>query len=168
MQAQQRHATAIAQYVLPRIDAKDVVAVYMAQDGEVDLQPVVQACWQRGIAVALPVIDGRELSFRAYAPAATLRRNRFGIPEPANADLLSPTTVLAPLVAFDDQGHRLGMGGGFYDRFFAAHPDARRFGIAHDCQRAATLPSDAKDIPLTAVATETGWRTFNAPDTRSP
>lgn len=168
MQAQQHHATAIARHVLPRIKAEDVVAVYMAQDGEVDLQPVVQACWQHGIAVALPVIDGRELSFCAYAPANTLRRNRFGIVEPADADLLSPTTVLAPLVAFDDQGHRLGMGGGFYDRYFAAHPEARRFGIAHDCQHADALPTEAGDIPLTAVATETGWRTFNAPDTRSP
>ena len=168
METQQRHATAIAAQVLPRIEAEDVVAVYMAQDGEVDLQPVVQACWQRGIAVALPVISGRDLSFRAYRPETTLRRNRFRIVEPADADLLSPTTVLAPLVAFDAQGHRLGMGGGFYDRYFAAHPDARRFGIAHDCQRADALPTDAQDIALTAVATETGWRTFNAPDTRSP
>ena len=168
METQQRHATAIARHVLPRIKAEDVVAVYMAQDGEVDLQPIIDACWQRGIAVALPVISGRDLSFRAYRPETTLRRNRFGIPEPANAELLPPTTVLAPLVAFDDQGHRLGMGGGFYDRYFAAHPEARRFGIAHDCQRADALPSDAQDIPLTAVATETGWRTFNAPDTRSP
>ena len=168
MEAQQRHATAIAEHVLPRIDAKDVVAAYMAQDGEVDLQPIVQACWQRGIAVALPVIDGRELSFRAYRPETTLRRNRFGIPEPADTEPLSPTIVLAPLVAFDDQGHRLGMGGGFYDRFFATHPEARRFGIAHDCQRADTLPTDAQDIPLTAVATETGWRTFTAPDSRRP
>lgn len=164
MEAQQRHATAIARHVLPRIDAKDVVAVYMAQDGEVDLQPIIHACWQRGIAVALPVIDGRDLSFRAYGPETTLRRNRFGIPEPAHAEPLSPTTVLAPLVAFDAQGHRLGMGGGFYDRFFAAHPEARRFGIAHDYQRADALPTDAQDIPLTAVATETGWRAFNAPD----
>ena len=165
METQHRHATAIAEHVLPRIDAEDVVAVYMAQDGEVDLQPIVDACWQRGIAVALPVISGRNLSFRAYGPETTLRRNRFGIPESANADMLSPTTVLAPLVAFDDQGHRLGMGGGFYDRFFAAHPEARRVGIAHDCQRADALPTEASDIPLTAVATETGWRTFNAPDT---
>ena len=168
MQAQQRHATAIARHVLPRIEAEDVVAAYMAQDGEVDLQPIIDACWQRGIAVALPVISGRDLSFRAHRPETTLRRNRFRIPEPANAEPLSPTTVLAPLVAFDDQGHRLGMGGGFYDRYFAAHPEARRFGIAHNCQHADALPSDAQDIPLTAVATETGWRTFNAPDTRSP
>ena len=168
MQAQQHHATAIAQHVLPCIDAEDVVAVYMAQDGEVDMQPIIDACWQRCIAVALPVIDGRELSFHAYRPETTLRRNRFGIPEPANAEPLSPTTVLAPLVAFDDQGHRLGMGGGFYDRYFAAHPEARRFGIAHECQHADGLPTGAQDISLTAVATETGWRTFNAPDTRSP
>ena len=166
MEAQQRHATAIARHVLPRIDAEDVVAAYMAQDGEVDLQPIIDACWQRGIAVALPVIDGRELSFCAYRPETTLRRNRFGIVEPADAEPISPTTVLAPLVAFDDQGHRLGMGGGFYDRYFAAHPDARRFAVAHDCQRTDALPTEPRDIPLTAVATETGWRTFDAPDAR--
>ena len=161
-EAQRRHAQAIAQHVLPRIGASDVVAVYMAQDGEVDLQGVIEGCWNRGIAVALPVLQGRTMFFAAHRQGAALRANRVGIREPASAEPLAPTVILAPLVAFDDKGHRLGMGGGFYDRYFAAHPEAHRFGIAHDCQRAASLPADEADIPLAAVATETGWHTFGA------
>ena len=161
-EAQRRHAHAIAQHVLPRIGVSDVVAVYMAQDGEVDMQGVIESCWNRGIAVALPVLQGRTMFFAAYRRGAALQANRVGIREPASAEPLAPTVVLAPLVAFDDEGRRLGMGGGFYDRYFAAHPEAHRFGIAHDCQRAASLPVGEADIPLAAVATETGWRTFDA------
>ena len=80
--------------------------------------------------------------------------------EPAQAEFVTPTAVLAPLVAFDDRGHRLGMGGGYYDRFFAATPDAARIGIAHECQRAPTLPATPSDVSLTAVVTENGWQSF--------
>ena len=159
---QRRHAHAIAQHVLPRIGASDVVAVYMAQDGEVDMQEVIEGCWNRGIDVALPVLQGRAMFFGALRRGAALQANRVGIREPVSAEPLAPTVILAPLVAFDDKGHRLGMGGGFYDRYFAAHLEAHRFGIAHECQRTASLPADEADIPLAAVATETGWHSFGA------
>ena len=160
-ETQRQHASAIARHVLPRIGALDVVSVYMAQDGEVDLQEVVEGCWNRGVAVALPVLQGHTMFFRAHRRGAALQANRFGIREPASAEPLAPTVVLAPLVAFDDEGHRLGMGGGFYDRYFAARPAAHRFGVAHDCQRTTCLPADESDIPLAAVATESGWHTFD-------
>ena len=80
--------------------------------------------------------------------------------EPAQLEFVTPTVVLAPLVAFDGRGHRLGMGGGYYDRFFAATPDAARIGIAHECQRAHTLPATSSDVSLTAVVTENGWQSF--------
>ena len=133
----------------------------MAQDGEVALQEVIQACWHQGIAVALPVIEGRELTFAAHRRGGALRPNRFGIREPTPIEPVAPTIILAPLVAFDEAGHRLGMGGGFYDRYFAAHPEARRLGIAHECQRVDVLPAEATDVSLAAVATEAGWRTFD-------
>ncbi|MCY3623084.1 MAG: 5-formyltetrahydrofolate cyclo-ligase [Gammaproteobacteria bacterium] len=80
--------------------------------------------------------------------------------EPAQPEFVTPTIVLAPLVAFDGRGHRLGMGGGYYDRFFAATPDAARIGIAHECQRVSTLPATSSDVSLTAVVTENGWQAF--------
>ena len=116
-----------------------------------DLAPLIDVCWQRRIAVALPVLSGQRMAFASYRPDTALRDNRYGIPEPAaphdGVDLtgepppLLPTVVLAPLVAFDDGGNRLGMGGGYYDRYFAAHPTALRVGVAHACQRVRRCPA---------------------------
>lgn len=149
-----------------RLARGDVVAVYAARDGELDLAPVTASCWRRGIAVALPVLAGRAMFFSPYREGAPLRRSRYGILEPAppagraEPPAVIPSVVLAPVVAFDAAGNRLGMGGGYYDRYFAANPDALRLGVAHACQLAPWLPTHAEDVPLAAVATEQGWRVF--------
>ncbi len=158
----------MAHSIVERLASTDVVAAYYARDGEVDLAPLIDVCWQRRIAVALPVLSGQRMAFASYRPDTALRDNRYGIPEPAaphdGADLtgepppLLPTVVLAPLVAFDDGGNRLGMGGGYYDRYFAAHPTALRIGVAHACQRVEALPSNPWDVPVDALVTEQGWR----------
>ena len=184
------HALAVADEVMRRLDDGATVAAYLARDGEVDLIGVIEACWRRHIVVALPVLSGREMRFAEYRPGTPLVRNRFGIAEPsagvreglaprkkepsagvreglapfekepAQPEFVAPDVVLAPLVAFDDRGRRLGMGGGYYDRFFAATPDAARIGIAHECQRAPALPATSSDVSLTSVVTETGWQDF--------
>lgn len=149
----------MAHAAIEHLATADTVAAYHAQDGEVDLAPLIDVCWQRGIVVALPVLAGRRMAFAGYRPNTALRNNRYGIPEPCQTQpLLEPTVVLAPLVAFDVAGNRLGMGGGYYDRYLADHPAALRVGIAHECQRADALPSSSRDVRLAAVVTETGWR----------
>lgn len=147
------------------------IAGYWAVDGEIDLSAFLRHAHQDGRATYLPVLSrgpSRNLRFHRYHPGARLRVNRFGIPEPAprpsnqiacrRLDL-----VLLPLVAFDRHGHRLGMGGGFYDRAFAAlrqsrgrwrHP--RLLGVAFSFQRIAELPAEPWDVPLAGVATERG------------
>lgn len=157
---QREHALAIAAEVMGRLDDDATVAGYLARDGEVDLVNVVERCWRRCIVVAVPVLNDREMRFAAYRCGAPLERNRFGIAEPAQPEFVTPTVVLAPLVAFDGSGRRLGMGGGYYDRFFAARPNAARIGIAHECQRALELPATPSDVSLTAVVTENGWQSF--------
>ena len=171
---QHRHAVAVAHAVVERLAATDVVAAYYARDGEVNLALLIQMCWQRGIPVALPVLLGRRMAFAAYDRATTLHTGRYDIPTPAAATpdgesaakappMLQPNVVLTPLVAFDDNGNRLGMGGGYYDRYFAAHPAVLRVGIAHECQRAPQLLPQSWDVPLAALVTERGWRTVSAP-----
>ena len=88
-----------------------------------------------------------------------MRPNRFGIREPAEPVWCAPTLILTPLVAFDDAGRRLGMGGGYYDRYLAARPGVKRVGVAHECQRVAEVPTTEGDVRLTAVVTESGWQT---------
>ena len=157
---QASHARAVAETVAARLDDGDTVGVYLVRDGELDLTPLIDVCWQREIAVAVPVIERRDLRFAAYRRAEPMRHNRFGIAEPAAPAWCTPTLILAPLVAFDDTGQRLGMGGGYYDRYLRAHPDFRRVGVAHECQRVASVPVADNDVALAAVVTECGWQSF--------
>jgi len=155
-----RHAQVVAGEIVPRLARDATVAVYIARDGEVDLNVVITRCWERETVVVVPVLDGRTMRFAEYREETTMRPNRFGIPEPAEPVFAVPDVVLTPLVAFDGAGRRLGMGGGYYDRYFAAVPTRERVGVAHECQRAPELPATPSDVPLTAVVTENGWQAF--------
>ena len=104
-----------------------------------------------------------QLWFVEYTPTAVLKPNRFGIPEPDHrqAIRIAPNLldiVLLPLVGFDRQGGRLGMGGGFYDRTFAFHKGKRNkpylLGMAHACQEVEALELADWDIPLFGVITD--------------
>ena len=159
---QRRHAQAIAAAILPTLEGGDIVAVYLCRDGEADLAPLAADCRRRGVALALPVLAGG-FAFAAYEAGAPLSANRYGIDEPAVPVAVRPTLVLAPLVAFDARGNRLGMGGGYYDRYFQSHPAVRRVGVAHACQRAPALPVTPGDMPLPAVVTEAGWHRCRRP-----
>lgn len=151
----------------PEFVSANTVAVYLAADGEVDTQPLIELAWRAGKQVYLPVLWGKCLRFARYRPHAALRRNRLGIAEPAVKSYRSIARldlILMPLVGFDDRGGRLGMGGGFYDRSFARLPAKRRrparVGLAHACQHVDSLPLEPWDVPLTAVATDRRWLTI--------
>lgn len=156
---------------LPRFRHARNLATYLAVDGEISLNPVIEAAWFLRIPVYLPCLRGQRMEFRRYAPDTPLRANRFGIPEPE----LSPgssisarylDTVLAPLVAFDDNGGRLGTGGGFYDRTFEflRHRDYWKrpvlIGVAYEFQRVPSLPLAGWDVPMSAVVTDVATRIF--------
>lgn len=146
------------------------IAAYLPTDGELDTAPLIERAWSLGKQVYLPVLlpqGENRLWFARFTPDTRLVHNRFGIPEPARAahTRIAPLAldlVLTPLVAFDAQGHRLGMGGGFYDRSFAyllrhnRWQRPRLIGLAYDFQRQSRLSAQAWDVPLYAVATEQG------------
>lgn len=144
------------------------IGAYLAVNGEIDLDPVIRMAWDRGKRVALPVLRGQHLEFLEYLPDTPMVPNRFGIPEPdpAHAKPLPArflNLVLAPLVAFDLQGGRLGMGGGYYDRSFAFLRRRRHWlrpafiGMAHEFQHVKHLPSEPWDVPLHGVVTDAHW-----------
>ena len=115
-----------------------------------------------------PRRNSNRMSFFVHRLEAPLTRNRFGIEEPPlGAPWINTRAldlVLAPLVAFDDQGNRLGMGGGFYDRHFGNLPQCLRpllVGVAHEVQCADALPAAPWDVPLDGILTEAGWRSFS-------
>lgn len=151
------------------------IGLYFAVDGEIDVLQIMHAALREGKQVYLPVLapDGSRMHFVRYMPHTRLRRNRFGIPEPWGGKSIKPQhldLVLMPLVAFDPQGHRLGMGGGYYDRTFAFLRNHRRrhppllLGIAYELQKRAALPWADWDVPLAAVATEARLYRFAPPN----
>ncbi|HJS16260.1 MAG TPA: 5-formyltetrahydrofolate cyclo-ligase, partial [Rheinheimera sp.] len=113
----------LVQQLLPRTEVQRAqhIALYLTNDGELDTTPLIQALWQQGKSLYLPllhpVVPGY-LVFQLYTPDTVLKPNQFGIGEPElNCSLLCPVSqldlIFTPLVAFDSQGQRLGMGGGF-------------------------------------------------------
>jgi 5-formyltetrahydrofolate cyclo-ligase len=135
-----------------------VVAGYWPIRDEADPRALMAALAARGHTLALPRIGakGAALSFRRWNEGDGLIDNHHAIPEPrADAQVVTPDIVLVPLLAFDASGHRLGYGGGYYDRTLAALP-ARAIGIAYAGQRVEALPREPHDHPLDGVLTENG------------
>jgi len=136
------------------------IALYLAMDGEIDLSPFINACHEWNIEVYLPVLHRYKptLWFARYDDSSVMYPNKYGIPEPIKSDPIRPwqlTMVLFPLVGFDEQGGRLGMGGGFYDRTFANAnhwpKKPKMFGVAHECQKVDQIPLEAWDIKLNGI-----------------
>lgn len=146
------------------------VALYLANDGEIDPITTIRSLWQRRVAVYLPVLHPvykGHLSFVRFTPTSRMQPNRYGISEPVYrhqsriaARFLD--VIAMPLVAFDDEGNRLGMGGGYYDRSLAFTRSQGKsvflIGCAHECQRFQKLPIEPWDIPLNAIATDTRYQ----------
>ena len=137
------------------------VALFWPLADEIDTLPLLHALHWLGARPLLPRMQGRgrPLTFHAWSPDAPLVEGPFKVMEP-NADLPSvlPRIVLAPLLAFDSQGQRLGYGAAFYDMTFAALAAAAplRVGYCFACQEVAAVPADASDVALELVVTETG------------
>ena len=141
------------------------IACYLAVRRELDCGPIIATAIARGRSVLVPVLHGRQLVFAPYAHGADMVGNRFGIPEPAEADIawsraMHIDVALVPLVGFDTRGNRLGMGAGYYDRTFRflLHRRCWRrpvlIGLAYEFQRVETVPQRAWDVPLDAVVTD--------------
>lgn len=153
------------------------VTAFLAFDGEPDIAPALQRLHANAVTVCLPVVasgpHGKSLSFLPWLGSAdaeqdeTLRPNQMGIREPVEGEpvaLADIDIVLMPLVAWDRNGGRLGMGAGYYDRALAALRTSTkplRVGIAYDEQEAEGLPMTALDVPLQGIITQSGLFTFN-------
>ena len=140
------------------------ISGYWPIGSELDARPLLSALHERGHAIGLPVVTARgaPLLFRAWRPGASLVPASFGLQEPPDgAPLLVPEILIVPLVAFDRRGHRLGYGGGFYDRTLsglrAGDTAGRRtlaIGIAFAAQELDEVPHGASDERLDWVVTE--------------
>lgn len=143
------------------------VAGYLAIGGELDVAEALAECRRNGRQTFLPVLAGGSLVFSRFDDSTVFTPNRFGIGEPITRPgeptdhRLAPLEldmVLVPLVGFDLDCERMGMGGGFYDRSFARRqrhaPPPWLIGVAYECQRVDSVHPEEWDVRLDAVVTE--------------
>jgi len=143
-------------------------ALFLPNDNEPDLSDLIDYAWTKGKNCYLPVLGRRfetRLNFQLYTPESQMIFNRFGIPEPEDnhATRLAKSwrldLILMPLVAFDANGHRIGMGGGFYDktlqyrRYRTVWHKPPLMGIAYAEQQVSKIKAEKWDIPLDFIAT---------------
>lgn len=147
-----------------QLSAGDNVALYFTNDGELDTSPLIHALWQRGINLYLPRLhpfSAGNLVFLRYQPDTPMVSNQYGILEPKLniLQIMDPRqldAIITPLVAFDDLGNRMGMGGGYYDRTLSSRDPinyATAIGYAHNCQQVECLATEHWDIPLEMIVT---------------
>lgn len=146
------------------LEPEEVVSGFWPIRSEVDVRPLMFALGERGARLALPaIIDRATIVFRELVRGAPLVEMGFGTAGPGpEAKTLDPTLMLVPLAAFDARGHRIGYGGGYYDRAIErlrlAGRAPRLVGVAFDCQEVDRVPDEPHDIVLEDILTETGLR----------
>jgi 5-formyltetrahydrofolate cyclo-ligase len=149
-----------------RLPAGAVVSGYAAVRDEADPRALLLALAAKGHPIALPRIERRDapLCFHIWKTGDAMRSGVFGIEEPLQtAQQVYPHVLFVPLLAFDAVGHRLGYGGGYYDRTLEAlraRCSIRAIGVAYVGQEVASLPAADHDQRLDAVITESGLHTF--------
>jgi 5-formyltetrahydrofolate cyclo-ligase len=168
---QKRHANRLCRNLKHQLWFRKAqnIALYLPNDGEISPEPLIHLCWQLGKSVYLPVlhpIHHNRLWFLPYRPGSPMRLNRYGISEPKlqrtpRTPAWALDLVFLPLVAFDIQGGRLGMGGGYYDRtlgfklqYKGIIRGPKLIGLAHNLQKVDCLTTESWDVPLTGIATE--------------
>lgn len=145
----------------------DTLALYFANDGELSPNQAISELIAAGRKVAVPVMHAFRkgyLNFQLYQHNTPMHKNGFGIEEPVlNSTTTVPLSALdylfMPLVGFDLQGNRMGMGGGYYDRTLARvqlmQNKPKLVGLAHDCQQVEQLPIERWDVPIDMIITPT-------------
>lgn len=133
-----RAGAAIVPRVLAAIDWTSVKTVYMYRANP-RLQEVPTAELLTALTANYPALH---ISIAPFRPHAAVPRQLFDV-------------VIVPVVGFDPRLHRLGMGGGWYDRFLAAQPQAYTLGVAYDSTWVAVVPTEPHDIPLKCIVTQT-------------
>lgn len=173
------YATEITQHLInhPLFQNSQHIASFLSVEGEVNTAKIHEAAWAEGKSLYLPCLQPSTedplgvpvahagLHFKRYTPETTLSPNKFRILEPQETPQIEAQAlelVLTPLVAFDDHGHRVGMGKGYYDKTFhfllhAHHPSVKLVGLAYYFQHTTEIIPQQWDVPLHAVVTEAGW-----------
>ena len=127
---------------------------YLSYNQEVRTVPMLERALKDGKKVAVPKVYGDEMKFLYLDDLTAVAKGYAGIPEPiADEPVAQDETalVLMPGLAFDPQGHRIGYGGGFYDKFLAAEPHHPTLALCYEFQMLPKLDVEDHDIPVDTV-----------------
>ena len=140
------------------------IGCYLPTSDEVQVARIIQRAWRAQKRVLVPVTDSHGVMNFCEIGADTLQtRNDFNIWEPSSGLLVDARNldiVITPVVAYDDENNRIGMGGGYYDRCFRFLRNRRKWlspkliGVAFECQKAKNIAPNSWDIPLYKVVSE--------------
>nr|WP_294528354.1 5-formyltetrahydrofolate cyclo-ligase [uncultured Blautia sp.] len=142
---------------LPVFRHADKVMIYADYNHEVKTDYIIRAAWEAGKQVAVPKVVGKEMVFHLLTDFDQLEPGYFGIPEPVSGESVDweRALMIMPGVAFDRKNHRVGYGGGFYDRYLEKHPGLDTVALAFDFQIQDQVPYEVTDICPQVIVTET-------------
>jgi len=143
---------------LPEYKEAQVVFAYMDCKNEVETKKVIEQCWKDGKTIAVPKVFGETMKYYVISSYDDLEEGYFGIPEPKHESLqeivCEDGLMILPGVAFDVYRHRVGYGGGFYDRYLEAHPDMKKIAFAFEFQMFEEVPFEEFDRQPEKIITE--------------
>lgn len=127
---------------------------YLPYNQEVRTVPMLQRALREGKRIAVPKVFGEEMKFIYLEDLTRVEKGYAGIPEPIDDGPVADdkkALVLMPGLAFDAEGHRIGYGGGFYDKFLASEPEHPTLALCYAFQMLPQLPTEEFDIPVDCV-----------------
>ncbi|RFB78418.1 5-formyltetrahydrofolate cyclo-ligase [Methylovirgula sp. 4M-Z18] len=134
------------------------VSAFWPIRSEIDTRPLLHRLQAHGLTTALPALRHPDMEFRLWREGDAMKKAAFGLHEPQDgAPAVLPATLFVPLAAFDRAGHRIGYGGGYYDRALEKlqrRGSVRTIGLAFATQELDTVPAEAHDRQLDYVVTE--------------
>lgn len=141
---------------LPEIKQVTTIYCYVSFRSEVNTMPLLHSLWELGKCVAVPRIDENQMQFYEIASMDDLEVGYYGILEPKNACQLAQKAelVVMPGLAFDEKGHRLGYGGGFYDKYLETIGECKKIALAFSEQMIEDVPVEGRDIVVEKIVTE--------------
>ena len=141
---------------LPAFCQAQRILVYADYNHEVVTRYLIEEAWRSGKEVAVPKVVGKDMVFYKLTDFSQLEPGYFGIPEPSEGEIVEwpQALMIMPGVAFDRENHRVGYGGGFYDRYLEKHPEIKRVAVAFSFQILEEVPTEPTDICPQIIVTE--------------
>ena len=138
------------------------IGSYWALPLEAPTRGLLESLKSREVSLGLPRLEGDKIVYHMWHVGQPLHSGNYGLLEPfPTAPTCMPDVYIIPLVAFDQQGHRLGYGKGHFDRYLELHPQVQTVGWAFDCQEVTKIEAEPHDQPLDVVITPTRILNFS-------